>query len=311
MRPLTHTLLWNQTLNATITTVRTQVNDLFEICKPRIALLVLITTFAGMWLAAGGYVPLELVFYTLIGTGMASASSGALNNYVDREVDKLMARTRTRALPCSRLHPQQALWTGAILSITSFAILFYLVNPLTAYLALGTTFFYVVIYTIWLKRTSPLCTEIGGVAGALPPVIGWAAVTNEISWQAMVMFIIMFIWQPPHFWALALLRADEYRRANLPMLPVVSGMEVTKFRMLLYTIVLIPVSTTMYWFDLAGPIYLAAALILGAIYLILTIDFARKPITHQSTKRLFGYSIIYLCGLFVFIFADCNCGSAI
>jgi len=294
-------------LNATISAVRTQASDLFEISKPRIALLVLLTTFTGMWLAGGGHLPLDLVIYTLIGTGLASASSGALNNYVDREVDKLMARTRNRALPTSRLQPQQALWLGAILSISSFAILFYLVNPLTAYLALGTTFFYVVIYTIWLKRSSPLCTEIGGVAGALPPVIGWAAVTNNISWQAMVMFIIMFIWQPPHFWALALLRADEYRRAKLPMLPVVSGTEVTKFRMLVYTIVLIPISTTMYWFDLAGSIYLVAALVLGAIYLIMTIDFARKPITHKSTKRLFGFSIIYLCALFVFIFADCKC----
>lgn len=294
-------------LNATISAVRTHANDLFEISKPRIALLVLLTTFAGMWLASGGYVSLDLVVYTLMGTGLASASSGALNNYVDREVDKLMARTRNRALPTSRLHPQQALWLGGLLSISSFTILFYLVNPLTAYLALGTTFFYVVIYTIWLKRTSPLCTEVGGIAGALPPVIGWAAVTNDISWQAMVMFLIMFIWQPPHFWALALLRVDEYRRANLPMLPVVSGMEVTKFRMLLYTIVLIPVSTTMYWFNLAGLIYLTAALVLGIIYLVITIDFARKPITHKSTKRLFGYSIIYLCGLFVFIFADCQC----
>ena len=294
-------------MNATISAVRTHANDLFEISKPRIALLVLLTTFAGMWLASGGYVSLDLVVYTLMGTGLASASSGALNNYVDREVDKLMARTRNRALPTSRLHPQQALWLGGLLSISSFTILFYLVNPLTAYLALGTTFFYVVIYTIWLKRTTPLCTEVGGIAGALPPVIGWAAVTNNISWQAMVMFLIMFIWQPPHFWALALLRVDEYRRANLPMLPVVSGMEVTKFRMLLYTIVLIPVSTTMYWFNLAGLIYLTAALVLGIIYLVITIDFARKPITHKSTKRLFGYSIIYLCGLFVFIFADCQC----
>ena len=298
-------------MNATISAVRTQASDLFEISKPRIALLVLLTTFAGMWLAGGGHVPLDLVIYTLIGTSLASASSGALNNYVDREVDKLMARTRNRALPTSRLQPQQALWFGAILSISSFAILFYLVNPLTAYLALGTTFFYVVIYTIWLKRTSPLCTEIGGVAGALPPVIGWAAVTNDISWQAMVMFLIMFIWQPPHFWALALIRVDEYRKANLPMLPVVSGMEVTKFRMLLYTIVLIPVSTTMYWFNLSGPIYLVAALVLSIIYLGITIDFARKPITHQSTKRLFGFSIIYLCGLFVFIFADCQCNGAL
>jgi len=137
-------------LNATISAVRTQASDLFEISKPRIALLVLLTTFTGMWLAGGGHLPLDLVIYTLIGTGLASASSGALNNYVDREVDKLMARTRNRALPTSRLQPQQALWLGAILSISSFAILFYLVNPLTAYLALGTTFFYVVIYTIWL-----------------------------------------------------------------------------------------------------------------------------------------------------------------
>ncbi len=298
-------------MNATISSVRTQASDLFEICKPRIGLVVLLTTFPGMWLAGGGYVPLDLVIYTLIGTGLASASSGALNNYVDREVDKLMARTRTRALPSSRLQPQQALWLGGLLSISSFAVLFYLVNPLTAYLALGTTFFYVAIYTIWLKRTSPLCTEIGGVAGALPPVIGWAAVTNDVSWQAMVMFLIMFIWQPPHFWALSLLRADEYKRANLPMLPVVSGTEVTKFRMLVYTIILIPISTTMYWFDLAGPVYLVAALVLSTIYLILTIDFARKPITHQSTKRLFGFSIIYLIGLFVFIFADCNCNGAL
>ncbi len=298
-------------MNATITAVRTQASDFFELCKPRIALLVLLTTFTGMWLAGGGSVPLELVIYTLLGTGLASASSGALNNYVDREVDKLMARTRTRALPSARLFPQQALWLGGLLSISSFVILFYLVNPLTAYLALGTTFFYVVIYTIWLKRITPLCTEIGGVAGALPPVIGWAAVTNDISWQAMVMFIIMFIWQPPHFWALALLRAEEYRRAKLPMLPVVSGMEITKFRMLLYTIVLIPISTMMFWLNLTGPVYLTAALVLGAIYLFITIDFARKPITHQSTKRLFGYSIIYLCGLFVFIFADCQCNSAL
>ncbi len=298
-------------MNATITAVRTQASDFFELCKPRITLLVLLTTFTGMWLAGGGSVSAELVIYTLIGTGLASASSGALNNYVDREVDKLMARTRTRALPSARLFPQQALWLGGLLSITSFATLFYLVNPLTAYLALGTTFFYVVIYTIWLKRSTPLCTEIGGVAGALPPVIGWAAVTNDISWQAMVMFIIMFIWQPPHFWALALLRAEEYKRANLPMLPVVSGMESTKFRMLLYTIILIPVSTTMFWLNLTGPIYLTAAIVLGAIYLLITIDFARKPITHQSTKRLFGYSIIYLCGLFVFIFADCQCNSVL
>ncbi len=298
-------------MNVTLTAARSQASDFIELCKPRIALLVLVTTFTGMWLASNGVVALDLVILTLLGTGFASAASGAFNNYVDREVDKQMARTRTRALPSSRLHPQQALWLGVMLSLWSFAILFYLVNPLTAYLAAGTTFFYVVIYTMWLKRSSPLCTEIGGVAGALPPVIGWAAVTNNIGWPALVMFLIMFIWQPPHFWALALLRAEEYRAAKLPMLPVVRGKRVTKIRMLLYTIALLPASVAMYWLQLVGPTYLILALALGIAYLILTIDFARKPITHQSTRRLFGFSILYLLGLFTLIFMDCQCSGGI
>ena len=294
-------------MNATITAARSQASDFIEICKPRIALLVLVTTFTGMWLAGNGTVAFDLLVFTLLGTGLASAASGAFNNYIDREVDKYMARTRTRALPSARLHPQQALWLGVMLSLWSFAILFYLVNPLTAYLAAGTTFFYVVIYTKWLKRTSPLCTEVGGIAGALPPVIGWAAVTNEIGWPALVMFLIMFIWQPPHFWALALLRAEEYRAAKLPMLPVVSGKRATKIRMLIYTVALLPASIAMYWLNLVGPTYLVLSSVLGITYLILTINFARKPITHQSTRRLFGFSILYLLGLFTLIFVDCQC----
>lgn len=294
-------------MNATITAVRSQASDFVELCKPRIAVLVLVTTFTGMWLAGNGIVAIDLVILTLLGTGLASAASGAFNNFVDREVDKQMARTRTRALPSSRLHPQQALWLGVMLSLWSFAILFYLVNPLTAYLAAGTTFFYVVIYTRWLKRSSPICTEVGGIAGALPPVIGWAAVTNDIGWPALVMFAIMFIWQPPHFWALALLRADEYRQAKLPMLPVVSGNRVTKVRMLLYTIALLPASVAVYWLQLAGLVYLILAIVLWGIYLILTIDFARKPVTCQGARRLFGFSILYLLGLFTLIFVDCQC----
>lgn len=282
-----------------------------ELCKPRIALLVLVTTFAGMWLAGNGSLTLDLLVFTLLGTGLASAASGALNNYVDRDVDKQMARTRMRALPCYRLHPQQALWLGVMLSIWSFAILFYLVNPLTAYLAAATTIFYVVVYTMWLKRSSHLCTEIGGIAGAAPPVIGWAAVTNEIGWTAVAMFIIMFIWQPPHFWALALLRADEYRQARLPMLPVTRGQQATKVRMLAYTIALIPVSTAMYWMNLVGITYLVLAVALGLAYLVLTIDFVRKPVTPQGTRRLFGFSILYLLGLFTLIFVDCRCSGGI
>ena len=298
-------------MNATITAVRDQASDFVELCKPRITVLVLVTTFAGMWLAGNGTVTLDLIIFTLLGTGLASSASGALNNYVDREVDKRMARTRMRALPCSRLHPQQALWLGIMLSLWSFAILFYLVNPLTAYLAAATTYFYVMIYTVWLKRSSPLCTEIGGVAGALPPVIGWVAVTNDVGLPALAMFMIMFIWQPPHFWALALLRADEYRQAGLPMLPVTHGQQATKIRMLLYTIVLVPLSTAMYWLQVVGLTYLVLSVALGIAYLLLTIDFARKPITHQSTRRLFGFSIFYLLGLFTLIFVDCRCSGEI
>jgi len=264
-----------------------------------------------MWLAGNGSLTLDLLVFTLLGTGLASAASGALNNYVDRDVDKQMARTRMRALPCYRLHPQQALWLGVMLSMWSFAILFYLVNPLTAYLAAATTIFYVVVYTMWLKRSSHLCTEIGGIAGAAPPVIGWAAVTNDIGWTAVAMFIIMFIWQPPHFWALALLRADEYRQARLPMLPVTRGQQATKVRMLAYTIALIPVSTAMYWMDLVGITYLVLAVALGLAYLVLTIDFVRKPVTPQGTRRLFGFSILYLLGLFTLIFVDCRCSGGI
>lgn len=298
-------------MNATITAVRDQASDFVELCKPRITVLVLVTTFAGMWLAGNGTVSLDLVFFTLLGTGLASSASGAFNNYVDREVDKRMARTRMRALPCSRLHPQQALWLGVMLSLWSYAILFYLVNPLTAYLAAATTFFYVMVYTVWLKRSSPLCTEIGGVAGALPPVIGWVAVTNEIGLPALAMFAIMFMWQPPHFWALALLRADEYRQARLPMLPVTHGQHATKTRMLLYTVALVPLSTAMYWLQVVGPLYLVLSIALGITYLVLTIDFVRKPITHQSTRRLFGFSILYLLGLFTLIFVDCGCSGGI
>ena len=298
-------------MSATLTAVRCQVGDFIELTKPRITLLVLVTTFTGMWLASGGIPALELVVLTLVGTGLASAASGVLNNYTDREIDKYMARTRNRALPAGRMDPQLALYFGFILGLTAFVILFFAVNPLTAWLAVGTIFFYVAIYTLWLKRSSPLCTEVGGVAGALPPVIGWAAVTGEIGWPALVMFLIMFLWQPPHFWALALLRADEYRRAGIPMLPVVSGVRVTKFRMLIYTIALLPATAAMYWLNLVGSAYLVVALGLGLLYLGLTIDFASKPVTQQGARRLFGFSITYLLVLFTMIFVDCQCNGGI
>ena len=304
-------LIQNGFSRTTITTLRSQVVDFYELTKPRIALLVLVTTFVGMWVASSGSASLSLIFFTLLGTGLASAASGTLNNYIDREIDQRMARTRNRALPAERLRPSQALWFGFILTIAAYMILYYGANALTAWLTMLTIFFYVVIYTIWLKRNSSLCTEIGGVAGALPPVIGWTAVTNEVTWPAVLLFTIIFLWQPPHFWALALVRANEYKEANIPMLPVVSGVRPTKLRMLIYTAALLPATFAMYWQGLLGVPLLIASLGIGLIYLVMTINFARKPVTAKSARRLFGFSILYLLGLFTLIFADSQLNAVI
>ena len=304
-------LIQNNFARTAIATFRSQAVDYYELTKPRITLLVLVTTFVGMWIANHASININLVFFTLLGTGLASAASATFNNYIDRNIDQLMARTRNRALPAGRLRPNQALWFGAILTIAAFSILNLNANALTAWLAMFTIFFYVVIYTIWLKRHSSLCTEVGGVAGALPPVIGWTAVTNEVTWPAILMFLIIFLWQPPHFWALALVRANEYKQANIPMLPVVSGTRPTKLRMLLYTVALLPATFALYWQGLLGIPLLLAALGLGFTYLILTINFARKAVTVKSARRLFGFSILYLLGLFTLIFVDSQLNAAI
>lgn len=295
-------------MSATVLAVRSTFNDLFELTKPRINLLVLVTTFSGMWLAAGGAPPLTLICATLLGTGLAAASSAVLNNFIDRDVDARMARTLHRALPSGRIDPQLALQFGLLLGAVAVAILFFSVNWLAAALAIFTIGFYVIIYTRWLKRSSSWCTEIGGVAGALPAVIGWAAVANEIDWPVLVMFLILFLWQPPHFWALALLRRDEYRRAGLPMLPVERGINATKARMLLYTVILVPVTLLMYRLHLVGAIYLGVASLLGAAYIGLTLDFVRKPLTVKGARRLFAFSIVYILVLFCMMFVDCRCG---
>lgn len=294
--------------NAVFSAFRKQAVDYYELTKPRIATLVLFTTFVGMWVASSGSVNFSLVFFTLLGTGLASASSATFNNIIDRGIDERMARTRFRALPAGRISPQSAFIFATVLAIGSYVILSTYVNELTAWLALFTIFFYVVIYTIWLKRYSTICTEVGGIAGALPPIIGWTAITNDITWQAILLFLIIFLWQPPHFWTLALVRADEYKKANIPMLPVVKGTRLTKFRMLLYTLALIPTTISMYLLGLSGMVFLVSSTLLGIAYLTLTIDFMRKPVTIKSARRLFGFSILYLLGIFALIFIDYQLG---
>jgi heme o synthase len=292
------------TANTVITALRKQAADYYELTKPRITTLVLFTTFVGMWVASSGSVDVALIFFTLLGTGLASASSATFNNFIDRKIDVRMVRTRSRALPSGRLSARAAFIFGAVLAISAFVVLSSFTNLLTAWLAIFTILFYVFIYTLWLKRYSTLCTEVGGIAGALPPVIGWTAVTNEVTWPAALLFLVIFLWQPPHFWALALARADEYKNANIPMLPVIKGVRLTKFRMLLYTISLIPTTVSMYLFGLNGIIFLIVSTALGIAYLVLTINFMRKPVTIKSARRLFSFSILYLLGIFSLIFVD-------
>jgi protoheme IX farnesyltransferase len=284
--------------------LRQILRDCYALTKPNITFEILVTTFTGMWLASGGPPDWGLAFWTLLGVGLASGSSCAFNNYIDREIDKHMERTRNRPLPAGRLSPSVALVLGSVFGVLSFAVLLWKVNLITAGLTLFTGFYYVVIYTLWLKRNSPLNTSLGGVSGALPAVLGVTAVANQLTPVAFALFGIMYIWQPPHFWALALIKVEEYRKVGIPMLPVVKGEAITKRQMLLYTIALIPASTSLYWLNATGWIYLLTALILGAIYLGLTIDFIRKPVTRKRAYRLFFFSIIYLCLLFVMMFVN-------
>ncbi len=291
-------------MGVAITTVRSRLADYVELSKPRIALVVLVTTYAGMWLAAGSTIPLSLILLTLLGTGLASASAGILNNYIDRDIDPMMTRTALRPIAAGRVAPKDALHIGLGLGGLAFLILLLSSNLLASTLAVATIYFYVVIYSMWLKRSSDLCTEIGGVAGALPPIIGWAAITGKVELPAIILFVIMFLWQPPHFWVLALLREDEYRRAGIPMLPVTAGSFITKAKMLLYTAALLPATLWLYLAGLAGPLYLTISTMAGVVYLLLTIDFARRPLDRRSALNLFLYSIAYLLLVFTMVFVD-------
>ncbi len=288
--------------------VFSRVQDYWQLTKPRITLLVLVTTFAGMWLAQGGMPDVQLVFLTLLGTGLAAGSSSTLNNFVDREVDRFMARTNHRALPTGRVTGGEALALGIFLGAGSFVLLSWAVNLLTAVLAVSTILFYVLIYTVWLKRTTPLCTSIGGIAGAAPPLIGWAAVTGEIGIPAWILFGVMFIWQPPHFWALGLIRESEYRRAKLPILPVARGEAVTRRHMLAWNLALVPAVALVYAAGVAGDAYLVLATAMTAYYLFRTVQFVRQPVTVPAARRMFLASVLYLAALMCVVMVDAGPG---
>jgi heme o synthase len=278
-----------------------QFSDYFELIKPRIAILVLVTTFSGMWLGVGGMPELSLVLYTLVGVGLAAGSSSILNNLIDRYADQKMERTKERSLATGKVSPKVAFSLGITLGIISFILLTFTVNLTTALMALFSVLFYVFVYTLWLKRTTSLCTLIGGVAGALPPVMGFAAV-DALGMPALVLFLILFIWQPPHFWALAIVKKEEYRAAGFPMLPVVKGDRETQWQMLIYTIILVPLTLVPYFISIVGMVYFSVALLLGFVYLGWTIVFMIKPYSEKGTYRLFYFSIFYLAVIYITLF---------
>jgi protoheme IX farnesyltransferase len=271
--------------------------DYVTLTKPRIMSLLLLTGAAGMFVGAQGAPALDLFLVTMVGLGLACGGASALNHVLDRDIDRLMgSRTRERPVASGRVSPEQALEFGLLLSALSFALLASRVNVLTALLALVGNAFYVIVYTRWLKRTTPQNIVIGGAAGAVPPLVGFAAATGSLALPALWLFLIVFLWTPPHFWALALMIKKAYAVAGIPMLPVVRGDRETARQILLYSLGLVAFTVAVgYWF---GPVYTAAAVVLGAILLALSVLLHRDLSRHRASV-LFHYSLAYLALLFV------------
>ena len=280
--------------------------DLVTLTKPRIISLLLVTTIAPMFMTGQGLPSAQLVFVVIIAGYLMAGGANAINMWFDRDIDDKMSRTRLRPIPAGRLAPTVALAFGMGLAVIAFELFWQLVNPLSAWLALGGLLFYVFIYTVWLKRSSPQNIVIGGAAGAFPPLVGWAAMTNRIDLAAIYLFAIIFYWTPPHFWALALIKRGEYARAGIPMMPVVRGERRTKFEMLVYTLMLLPLTLMPVLFGAFGALYAVSAVLLGAPLLWYCIRLLREPGVTATAWKLYRYSLLYLALLFVAMGIDRN-----
>jgi heme o synthase len=271
--------------------------------KPRIIELLLVTTVPTMVVAEGGMPSLWLMAATVIGGTFAAGGANAINMFVDRDIDRLMERTRNRPLVTGVMSPAAALTFAIGLEVVAFVWLWGFVNLLSAVLAVAACLFYVFVYTLWLKRTSKSNIVIGGAAGAVPVLIGWSAVTNTLAWPPVILFAVIFVWTPPHFWALAIRYRDDYAAADVPMLPVVANMRTVAVRIVAYTVVLWALTLVFSPVAGMGPLYLIAAIALGAIFLWMSIRVLRQP-TPSMAMRLFGYSITYITVLFAAMAAD-------
>ncbi|MBS0584409.1 MAG: protoheme IX farnesyltransferase [Proteobacteria bacterium] len=274
-----------------------------ELTKPRVVALIVFTAIIGMFLAVPGWPPLRESVAGFIGIWLAAASAAAINHLIDQRIDKLMARTAHRPLATGALTPAKVLAFAVFLGALSMTILIALVNPLTAALTFASLIGYAIVYTAWLKRATPQNIVIGGVAGAAPPLLGWTAVTGHLHPYALLLVLIIFVWTPPHFWALAIFRRDDYARAMVPMLPVTHGVEYTRWHVLYYTILLVIVSVLPYLTGMSGMFYLGGALVLGAGFLYYAIVLLNPP-SALFAMKVFNYSIIYLMALFAFLLID-------
>lgn len=282
----------------------TLLRDLVALTKPRVVSLLLLTAVAPMFITDRGLPPVALVGWVILGGFLMAGGANAINMWFDRDVDTLMGRTRFRPVAAGRLAPGAALLFGITLGAVAFALLWRFANPLAAWLALAGLLFYVFVYTLWLKRASPQNIVIGGAAGAFPPLVGWAAMTGQIDLAAVYLFAIIFYWTPPHFWALALIKRDEYARAGIPMMPVVKGAHRTKVQMLAYTIMLVPLTILPWLSGTQGLLYVVAAALLGARLLWYCFQLLREPAPMPLAWRMYKYSLVYLALLFVAMGVD-------
>ena len=280
-----------------------RIRSYVALTKPRIVELLLVTTLPTMFVARRGVPSVGLMVATLVGGALAAGGANALNMVADRDIDRVMHRTRHRPLVTGELTPVQALVFALVLEVAAFAELALAVNLLSAVLAVSATLFYVFVYTLWLKRTSSQNIVIGGAAGAVPVLVGWAAVTDSLGWAPLVLFAVIFIWTPPHFWALAVRYREDYEAAHVPMLPVVATMARTASRILVYSVLLVAVTLLFAAVGHMGALYLAAAIVLGVLFLVHA-ERLRRQVTEGAAMALFRYSITYLTLLFVAMAGD-------
>ncbi len=279
-----------------------RVSDYWELLKPRVMSLVVFTGFAGLFVAPGHLNPI-LAAIAVLCIAVGSGAAGAINMWYDRDIDLVMSRTSGRPIPAGRVQPGEALGFGVVLAAGSVVVMGLGVNWQAAALLAIAILFYVFVYTAWLKRRTPQNIVIGGAAGAFPPMIGWAAVTGDVSLASVVLFLLIFFWTPPHFWALALFRSADYAKAGVPMLPVVAGAAATKRQMLLYTLILLPLGLAPYALGTSGAWYAAGALVLGGLFVVSAFRVLGSE-DERPAKQMFGYSILYLFALFALLIVD-------